>query len=115
MTEKAKTPHSITITLGKTKGIIYGSGAKARSTNIQTVKQLLEQGHSEDEISDYLEIYFKTATILDYIRIAKKCNMTSDGLTDTDVQEEMEEDKEKRKEVEEYKKTRSERKKPLDS
>jgi hypothetical protein len=74
-----ETPHAIKITIGKTKGIILGSGASARATNIQTIMQLLKNGHSENEIFDYLELYFKHNTILEYIRVARKHNSEGKG------------------------------------
>jgi len=84
MTE-GKTPHSIEITLGRTKGFILGSGATARARNIQTVRDLLNSGHSEEDVTGYLENWFRSATICDYIRVAKNSHsITPHELTDTE-------------------------------
>jgi hypothetical protein len=95
MTEASKTPHVIPVTIGKDSDLILGSGATARSRNIHTIKRFLEKGHSENEILDSLEIYFKPATILEYIRIARKFNQTSDMLTDAEEINELRKKKEK--------------------
>jgi len=52
--------------------------------------------------------------LLDLSAKGKALQTTEDRLTDAEIKEEMEEDREKRKELEEFKKTRSPRKKPLE-
>jgi hypothetical protein len=68
-----RTPHAIPISIGNVEGIILGSGSLARSRNIDTIRQLLDQGLSPEQIlSSDLELYLKPVTIQDYIRIALK-------------------------------------------
>lgn len=62
----------IQVTIGKTTGLILGSGALARTKNIAFVKSLLEQGCTREQIADALEPYFKPATVEEYLRVAEK-------------------------------------------
>jgi len=48
-----------------------GFGSIRRETNIQRVVEMLESGISEDEIRTRLQLYFKSATINEYLEIAK--------------------------------------------
>jgi hypothetical protein len=64
--------HSIPITVGNINGLILGSGAMARSRNIDEIQRLIEEGATPQQIIDELERYFKPATIQDYVRVALK-------------------------------------------
>ena len=92
------------------KGLVW------RKEKLEAVAQARHMGVSDEEIFKTL----KTSGLMDITanNIMKDAyyldGITSDGLTDAEVKEELEEDKEKRKELEDYKKTCLERKKPLE-
>lgn len=63
---------AIPIRIDGNTALMLGSGATARSHNLNEVIRLVQQGSSDEQIVEALELYFKPVTILEYIRIARK-------------------------------------------
>lgn len=94
----------------------WQKGLTWRNEKIKAVAEARLKGISEQEIFKQLKIAglidMTARAIMDDAHYLE--GTTADGLTDAEVREEFAEEKEKRKELEDYKKTRQERKKPLE-
>jgi hypothetical protein len=48
-----------------------GFGSSRRQHNIQVVKNMLEEGYSEEQIIKIASVYFRKQTVFEYLEIAK--------------------------------------------